>query len=63
MSLRLQLLLFGLLTLILPWMGLRYVREMESALRGGLERSLVGSATTVAAALEEQDLPLCSVPP
>lgn len=63
MSLRFQLLLFGLLTLVLPWTGLRYVREMEGALRGGLEQSLQGRATTVAAALEEQNLPLCSAPP
>ena len=63
MSLRFQLLLFGLLTLVLPWTGLRYVREMEGALRGGLEQSLQGRATTVAAALEEQHLPLCSAPP
>jgi signal transduction histidine kinase len=62
-SLRLQLLLFGLLTLVLPWTGLNYVREMESALRGGLEQSLLASASTVAAALEEQNLPLCSAPP
>ena len=63
MSLRFQLLLFGLLTLVLPWTGLRYVREMEGVLRGGLEQSLQGRATTVAAALEEQNLPLCSAPP
>ena len=63
MSLRFQLLLFGLLTLVLPWTGLRYVREMEGALRAGLEQSLQGRATTVAAALEEQNLPLCGAPP
>jgi two-component system sensor histidine kinase ChvG len=62
-SLRLQLLLFGLLTLVLPWTGLRYVREMESALRRGLEQSLLATATTVATTLEEQDTPLCAVPP
>ena len=37
MSLRLQLLAVGLLTLVLPWTGYRYVQEMETALRGGLE--------------------------
>jgi two-component system, OmpR family, sensor histidine kinase ChvG len=62
-SLRFQLLLFALLTLVLPWTGLRYVRAMEGALRGGLEQSLQGRAITVAAALEEQNLPLCSAPP
>jgi two-component system, OmpR family, sensor histidine kinase ChvG len=59
-SLRIQLLAFGLLTLVLPWIGFRYVTQMEAALRGGLEQSLIASATTVAAALEEQDLPLCA---
>jgi dedicated sortase system histidine kinase len=64
-SLRLQLLLFGLLTLVLPWTALRYVQEMEAALRGGLEQSLSASAATVAAALEEQEqaAPLCATAP
>jgi dedicated sortase system histidine kinase len=61
-SLRIQLLAFGLLTLVLPWTGFRYVAEMEAALRGGLEQSLIASATTVAAALEEQGVPLCPPP-
>ena len=63
MSLRLQLLVFGLLTLVLPWTALRYVQEMEAALRGGLEQSLIASAATVAAALEEQGAPLCAAAP
>ena len=62
MSLRLQLLAVGLLTLVLPWTGLRYVQEMESALRTGLEQSLLASAATVAAALEEQRTTLCAPP-
>jgi dedicated sortase system histidine kinase len=62
-SLRLQLLVFGLLTLVLPWTALRYVQEMEAALRGGLEQSLIASASTVAAALEEQSTPLCAPAP
>jgi two-component system sensor histidine kinase ChvG len=62
-SLRLQLLLFGLTTLVLPWTGLRYVRDMEGALRSGLEQSLLATATTVATTLEDQDTPLCTVPP
>ena len=60
MSLRLQLLAVGLLTLVLPWTGFRYVQEMETALRAGLEQSLLASAATVAAALEEQSTTLCS---
>ena len=63
MSLRLQLLVFGILTLVLPWTALRYVQEMEAALRGGLEQSLIASASTVAAALEEQAAPLCAPAP
>ena len=62
MSLRLQLLAFGLLTLVLPWNGFRYVQEMEAALRGGLEQSLLASASAVATALEEQSVPLCPPP-
>ena len=62
MSLRLQLLAVGLLTLMLPWMGLRYVEEMESALRAALEQSLLARAATVAAALAEQSAQLCTPP-
>jgi dedicated sortase system histidine kinase len=62
-SLRLQLLAVGLLTLVLPWTGLRYVQEMETALRAGLEQSLLASAATVAAALEEQGATLCARAP
>ncbi len=51
MSLRKQLLAFGLLTLVLPWAGYRFVQEMEATLRAGLERALLASADTVAAAL------------
>jgi two-component system sensor histidine kinase ChvG len=56
MSLRIQLLGVGLLTLALPWAGYRYVQELEGALRDGLEQSLLASATTMAAALELQSL-------
>jgi len=49
--------------LVLPWTALRYVQEMEAALRGGLEQSLIASASTVAAALEEQSAPLCAPAP
>src|SRR5690606_7004117 len=54
MSLRAQLLAFGLLTLVLPWAGYRFVQEMEAALRSGLEQAMLASARTVAAALDEQ---------
>lgn len=54
MSLRKQLLAFGLLTLVLPWAGYRFVQEMEATLRSGLERALLASAGTVAAALDDE---------
>ena len=52
MSLRLKLLLLGLATLVLPWAGSRYAREMESALREGESTSLLAVADTVAASLQ-----------
>jgi len=52
MSLRLKLLLLGLITLVLPWAGCRYAREMESALREGEQTSLQSVAETLAGSLE-----------
>ena len=52
MSLRLKLLLLGLATLVLPWAGCRYAREMESALREGERNSLQAVAQTIAASLQ-----------
>ena len=51
MSLKAQLLLFGLLTLALPWAGFEFVAQMEGALRQGLEQSLRASAGTAATVL------------
>ena len=48
MPLRYQLLLLSLLTLLLPWAGCRYAREMESALRDGQEQALLATASTLA---------------
>jgi dedicated sortase system histidine kinase len=48
MSLRYQLLLLGLLTLLLPWAGCRYAREMETVLREGQEQALLATASTLA---------------
>ena len=56
MSLRYQLLGLGLLTLVLPWAGYRYVQELEGALRSGLEQSLLAAAESTAAALPERNL-------
>jgi len=49
MSLRLKLLLLGLATLVLPWAGCNYAREMESALREGEQNSLQAVSQTIAA--------------
>src|SRR4249919_1711744 len=48
MPLRYQLLLLSLLTLLLPWAGCHYAREMESALRDGQEQTLLATASTLA---------------
>src|ERR1700743_3609035 len=52
MALRLKLLLLGLLTLVLPWGGCRYARQMEAALREGQLNSLQAVAQTIAASLQ-----------
>ncbi len=51
MSLRFRLLLLGLATLVLPWAGCNYAREMESALREAEHDSLLAIAETMAASL------------
>jgi two-component system, OmpR family, sensor histidine kinase ChvG len=64
MSLRLKLLLLGLVTLVLPWAGCRYAREMESALRDGEADSLQGISQTIAASLQGRtDLMYRQAPP
>jgi len=50
-SIRLQLLLIALTTLLLPWAGCQYARELESALRASQENSLQSAAQTIANAL------------
>ncbi len=54
MSIRLQLLIVALTTLVLPWAGCQYARELESALRDSQEKSLLASAGTIANALSAQ---------
>jgi two-component system sensor histidine kinase ChvG len=53
-SIRLQLLAVALTTLVLPWAGCQYARELETALRGSQEESLLASAGTIANALSAQ---------
>ena len=54
MSIRLQLLIVALTTLVLPWAGCQYARELETALRASQEKSLLASAGTIANALSSQ---------
>jgi two-component system, OmpR family, sensor histidine kinase ChvG len=64
MSLRLKLLALGLATLVLPWAGCNYAREMESALREGEQNSLQAVSQTIAASLQGRtDLLYREVPP
>jgi two-component system sensor histidine kinase ChvG len=53
-SIRLQLLIVALTTLVLPWAGIQYARELETALRSSQEQSLLASAGTIANALSAQ---------
>ncbi len=54
MSIRLQLLIVALTTLVLPWAGCQYARELETTLRSSQEKSLLASAGTIANALSAQ---------
>jgi two-component system sensor histidine kinase ChvG len=53
-SIRLQLLIVALTTLILPWAGCQYARELENALRVSQETALESTADTIALALSAQ---------
>jgi dedicated sortase system histidine kinase len=53
-SIRLQLLVIALTTLVLPWAGCQYARELESTLRVSQENSLQAAADTIAHALSAE---------
>jgi dedicated sortase system histidine kinase len=53
-SLRSKLALVSILLLALPWVGYRYVQEMERFLRDGQRAALVATARAVATALHER---------
>ena len=53
MTLRRQLLLVSLLTLVLPWAGCQFIRETESALREGQQQMLSGTALAIADSLAQ----------
>jgi dedicated sortase system histidine kinase len=48
------LLIVALTTLVLPWAGCQYARELETALRSSQEQSLLAGAGTIANALSAQ---------
>jgi dedicated sortase system histidine kinase len=50
-----RLLLISLVTLLLPWAGCQYLREVETALREGQAAALAANATSVAGALSTAD--------
>ena len=60
MSLKRQLLLVSLLTLVLPWAGCQFIGETESALRAGQQQMLAGTARAIADSLAqyEDEFPL-----
>ncbi len=51
MTLKRQLLLVSLLTLVLPWAGYQFIRETETALRAGQQQMLAGTARAIAESL------------
>ncbi len=63
MSIRLQLLIVALTTLILPWAGCQYARELENALRTAQENALESTADTIAHALSAQPARVFHGPP
>jgi dedicated sortase system histidine kinase len=53
-SIRLQLLVLSLFLFAIPWLGYRYVWELEQYLRIGQEQTMIGTARAVATALHER---------
>jgi two-component system sensor histidine kinase ChvG len=53
-SIRFQLLVIALTTLVLPWAGCQYARELETTLRVSQENSLQAASDTIANALSAQ---------
>ena len=53
-SIRLQLLVLSLFLFTIPWLGYRYVWELEQYLRTGQEQTMIGTARAVATALHER---------
>lgn len=62
MSIRLQLLVIALTTLVLPWAGCQYARELEATLRVSQETSLQAAAATIGHVLSAQPQPVLRDP-
>jgi dedicated sortase system histidine kinase len=62
MSLRTKLLLLSLLTLILPWAGWQYARQMETTLRTGQEQALLTTAEVLSRVVASEPELLYRVP-
>ncbi len=54
LSIRTKVLLLSVLLLAIPYVGYKYLREMETYLREGLEYSLLGAAQALAGALHDR---------
>lgn len=54
LSLRTQVLLISAVLLAIPWLGYRYVTEVEQFLRQGQEQAVAGTARAVATALHDR---------
>ena len=55
-GIRLKLLFLSLFLFAIPWLGYKYVWELESYLRVGQEQTMVGTARAVATALHERPM-------
>ncbi len=62
LGLRARLALVALVLLALPWVGVRYVNELEQVLLEGQQRALVGTARAIATALHDRPQLLVALP-
>jgi dedicated sortase system histidine kinase len=62
LGLRAKLALVALVLLALPWVGVRYVNELEQVLLEGQQRALIGAARAIATALHDRPQLLVALP-
>ena len=62
LGLRARLALVALVLLALPWVGVRYVNELEQVLLEGQRSSLIGTARAIATALHDRPQLLVALP-